>query len=36
MAENPAPGVAGIFPLAQAREAYEYKPPNGKVALTVA
>jgi len=30
------PIVGGVFPLPQARQAYEYKPPNGKVALTVA
>jgi NADPH:quinone reductase-like Zn-dependent oxidoreductase len=30
------PFVGGVFPLAQARQAYEYKPTNGKVALTVA
>ncbi len=30
------PIVGGIFPLPQARQAYEYKPTNGKVALTVA
>ncbi len=30
------PIVGGVFPLPQARQAYEYKPPHGKVALTVA
>jgi NADPH:quinone reductase-like Zn-dependent oxidoreductase len=30
------PKVGGVFPLPQAREAYEYKPRNGKVALSVA
>ncbi len=30
------PIVGGVFPLPQAREAYEYKPRNGKVALSVA
>lgn len=30
------PIVGGVFPLSQAREAYEYKPRNGKVALSVA
>jgi hypothetical protein len=29
------PIVGGVFPLPQAREAYEYKPRNGKVALLV-
>jgi NADPH:quinone reductase-like Zn-dependent oxidoreductase len=29
------PIVGGVFPLLQAREAYEYKPRNGKVALLV-
>jgi NADPH:quinone reductase-like Zn-dependent oxidoreductase len=30
------PIVGGVFPLSQAREAYECKPRNGKVALSVA
>jgi NADPH:quinone reductase-like Zn-dependent oxidoreductase len=28
--------VGGVFPLEQARRAYEYKPIRGKVALTIA
>jgi hypothetical protein len=28
------PTVAKVFPLSQAREAYQYKPGNGKVALS--
>ena len=30
------PIVGGVFPLSQAREAYEYQPRNGKVALSIA